>query len=81
MTIDELIELAEEARDDLGGDAQVRVALQPSYPIRAALRCVTTPHSTDPEDPNAPGDRAAGQGNDGTFLRLAAGDPPDGENP
>ena len=26
MTIDELIELASEAREDLGGDAQVRIA-------------------------------------------------------
>ena len=32
MTIDELIELAAEAREDLGGDAQVRIAYQPGYP-------------------------------------------------
>ena len=28
MTIDELIELATEAREDLGGDAQIRVSGQ-----------------------------------------------------
>jgi hypothetical protein len=48
MTIDELIELATEAREDLGGDAQVRIAYQPGYPLRAALQYVTTPYSTDP---------------------------------
>ena len=37
MTIDELIELAPDAREDLGGDAQVRIAYQPGYPLRAAL--------------------------------------------
>lgn len=37
MTIDELIELAENARQDLGGHAQVRIAYQPGYPLRAAL--------------------------------------------
>jgi hypothetical protein len=36
MTIDELIELATEAREDLGGDAQVRAAYQPGYPRRPA---------------------------------------------
>lgn len=32
MTIDELIELAQDARERLGGDAQVRIAYQPGYP-------------------------------------------------
>jgi hypothetical protein len=50
MTIDELIELAQEAREDLGGDAQVRIALQPAYPLRAALLYVTIPYSTDQGD-------------------------------
>ena len=42
MTIDQMIELAVEAREDLGGDAQVRIAYQRGYPLRAALD-VTTP--------------------------------------
>jgi hypothetical protein len=46
MTIDELIALAGEAREDLGGDAQVRIAFQPGYPVRAALQYVTIPHSS-----------------------------------
>ena len=81
MTIDELIELAEDAREDLGGDAQVRIAYQPGYPLRAALACVTIPPSTDPSDLYGPDETAAGQQNDGTFLWLATGDLPDRENP
>ena len=41
VTIGELIEMATEAREDLGGDAQVRIASQPGWPLRAALACVT----------------------------------------
>ena len=48
MTIDQLIELARDAREDLGGDAQVRIAYQRGYPLRAALQYVTVPFSTDP---------------------------------
>ena len=81
MTIDELIELASEAREDLGGDAEVRIASQPGWPLRAALACVTIPHSTDPSDLYGPDETAAGQEKDGTFLWLATGDLPDGENP
>lgn len=81
MTIDELIELAEQAREDLGGDAQIRIASQPGWPLRAALQCVTIPHSTDPDDLYAEDEHAAGQQGDGTFLWLATGDLPHGENP
>ena len=81
MTIDELIELATEAREDLGGDAQVRIAYQPGYPLRAALGFVTIPYSTDPDELYGPDEQAAGQQHDGTFLWLAAGDLPDQENP
>jgi hypothetical protein len=38
MTINELTELAQDARDDLGGDAQIRIARQPGYPIRSGTR-------------------------------------------
>jgi hypothetical protein len=81
MTIDALIELATEAREDLGGDAQVRIAYQPGYPLRAALRYVTVPYCTDPEELYGPDETAAGQKNDGTFLWLAMGDLPGGESP
>jgi hypothetical protein len=81
MTIDQLIELAAEAREDLGGDAQVRIAYQRGYPLRAALQYVTVPVSTDPAELYAPDETAAGQENDGTFLWLATGDLPDRENP
>ena len=43
MTLDELMELASEARENLGGDAEVRIASQPGWPLRAALACVTIP--------------------------------------
>jgi len=81
MTIDELIELAGEAREDLGGDALVRIAYQPGYPLRAALQWVTVPFSTDPAELYGPDETAAGQENDGTFLWLVTGDLPDRENP
>ena len=42
---------------------------------------MTVPHSTDPADLYGPDETAAGQENDGTFLWLATGDLPDGENP
>jgi hypothetical protein len=57
MTIDELIELATEAREDLGGDAQIRIAYQPGYPLRAALGFVTIPYSTDPDELYGPDER------------------------
>jgi hypothetical protein len=81
MTIDQLIELAREARQDLGGDAQVRLACQRGYPQRAALQYVTVPPGTGPADLYGPDETAAGQQRDGTFLWLAAGDLPDRENP
>lgn len=81
MTIDQLIELAVGAREDLGGDAQVRIAYQRGYPVRAALQYVTVPPSTDPAELYGPDETAAGQQHDGTFLWLAAGDLPDRENP
>ena len=81
MTIDELIELAGEAHENLGGDAQVRIAYQPGYPLRAALGYVTVPFSTDPAELYGPDETAAGQENDGRFLWLATGDLPDRENP
>ena len=81
MTIDELIELASEAREDLGGDAHVRIAYQPGYPLRAALGYVTVPPGTDSAGLYGPGETAAGQQHDGTFLWLATGDLPDRENP
>jgi hypothetical protein len=81
MTIDQLIELATEARGDLGGDAEVRIAYQPTYPQRAALEYVTVPFSTSPDELYGPDETAAGQQNDGTFLWLATGDIPSRENP
>jgi hypothetical protein len=68
MTIDELIELAQDARKDLGGDAQVRIAYQPGYPLRAALGFVAVPPSTGPSGLYGPDEAAAGQQDDGTLA-------------
>jgi hypothetical protein len=81
MTIDELIELAEGARADLCGHAQVRIAYQPSYPLRAVLHSVTIPPGAESSCLYGPGATAAGPESDGTFPWLATGDIPDGENP
>jgi hypothetical protein len=78
MTIDQLIEAATEARDELGGDAEIRIAWQPDYPIRGTLQAVTVPESDDPYEE---GESAAGQENDGHMLWLAAGAVGYGENP
>ena len=40
MTVDDLIERLEAYRDELGGDAEVRLATQQNYPLEANLRGV-----------------------------------------
>jgi hypothetical protein len=77
MTIDELIEMAEDARVELGGDAEVRVAYQRNYPIRGTVEKITIPQS---EEPYATNEQAAGQENDGRMLWIAVGAVSDGEN-
>jgi hypothetical protein len=41
MTVQELIELLEELAEEVGEDAEVRVATQPSWPLRHELAEVT----------------------------------------
>jgi hypothetical protein len=77
MTIDQLIEAAQEAREELGGDAEIRVAYQSNYPIRGILQAVTVPQ----EDPYPEDESAAGQEDDGLMLWLAVGPAPYHENP
>ena len=81
MTIDELIELAQDAREDLGGGAQVRIAYQPGYPLRAALGYVTVPFSTDPAELYGPDETAAGQQNDGRSCGSPRATSPTGRTP
>lgn len=82
MTLDQLIEDLEDAREDLGGDAEIRIAFQPNWPIRTTLRYVTVPRTRDADDLYGEGERAAGQDEDGGFCWLAAGEgTPDGESP
>jgi len=71
LTIDELIDLLADARDDLGGDAPVRVAYQPSWPLRGVVSSFMSPNPTAAED--ADPDRRA--------VWLGVGNAPHDENP
>lgn len=77
-TIDDLISELEEAREQLGGHAQVRIAYQQSYPLRGTIARVTVP---DTEDPYDEGTRASGQDDDGHMCWIAVGSAPYSENP
>lgn len=81
MTLDAAIEALEEARDELGGDALLRVAWQENYPLRGAVTGIKIPGSPDAADLYDEGSAAAGQDQDGRFCWLAT-EPPDApENP
>lgn len=56
MTINELIAALEEARDDLGGDREVLVANQPTYPLTNVITAVSV---TDGDEDDEPTDRRA----------------------
>jgi hypothetical protein len=81
MAIDQLIEAATEARDELGGDAEIRVAYQQNYPLRGTLQTVTVPESKDADYLYGEDGRASGQDEDGGFWWLAVGPVEYGENP
>lgn len=80
-TIDQLITELEAAREDLGGDAEVRVAYQRSYPLRLGITGVRVPDSSNAEEIYDFEHSAAGQERDGTFCWLAADQPDAPENP
>jgi hypothetical protein len=67
-TLDELISQLEEARDEAGGDVQVRVACQPGWPLRGTIETLTvTGDQDEPDDPRT--------------LWIALGSAPCDENP
>jgi hypothetical protein len=77
MTIDQLIEELEAARDDLGGNAEVRIAYQENWPLRGAVAAVTLPSEAPyDEDEDAPGQDA-----DDKMAWIAVGSAPYDENP
>ncbi len=78
MTLDEMISELEDAREDLGGDAEVRVAYQPNYPLRGTVAAVTVP---DTDDPYSEGEAAPGQEHDGHMAWIAVGPVYGDENP
>ena len=77
MTIDMLIEALNDAREDMGGATEIRIAYQPSWPLRGTIARVTVP---EPES-YYEGERAVGQGKDESMLWLAVGSAPYDENP
>ena len=81
MTIDELMDELQDARHQMGGHAEVRIAYQPAWPMRAAVARVTVPAEVDADRLYDEGERAAGQDEDGRMVWLAAGEAPYGENP
>jgi hypothetical protein len=78
MTIDDLISELEQARDELGGHAEVRVAYQQNYPLRGTIARMTVP---DVENPYDEGTAAPGQDGDAHMAWLAVGSAPYDENP
>lgn len=57
MTIDELIERLEEYRDDLGGDAEVRLMTQQNWPFENAIAGLASlKEIRDADDPEDEGD-------------------------
>ena len=49
MTLDDLITQLEEARENLGGDAEVRAVYQRSWPLRGTIANVCVPEDEDTE--------------------------------
>lgn len=78
MTLDELIQELESAREDLGGDAEVRIAYQENYPLRGTVARVTVPEM---DDPYSDGESATGQEKDGSMVWIAVCSAPYDENP
>jgi hypothetical protein len=81
MTIDELISELESAREEMGGDAEIRIAHQPDWPLRATFARVKLPAYADADMLYSEDERAAGQDEDGHLLWLATGSAPYGESP
>lgn len=79
MTIADLIADLEQAQEELGPQAEVRIAYQPNWPLRATVAHVTL--ASDPDEPYGEGEQAAGQENDGQMVWLAADGARYGENP
>lgn len=50
MTLDDLISLLEDAREEVGGEAEIACAFQPTYPLRATLRGIVTPTDLEGEE-------------------------------
>lgn len=74
MTVNELLELLENAADRGHGDTEVRIAYQPNYPLAARIACVTTPDDLDDEEDEDEEDTEP-------VLWIATRDVPASENP
>lgn len=81
MTIDELISDLEDARENMGGGTEIRVAYQPNWPLRATISNTTIPDDPDDmnDDPDAEEDP---RDDDRDFFWIALGEgQPYGERP
>lgn len=56
MTIDELITRLEQAKEELGGETAVRIAIQPSYPLAASLKGLATTYDLEDDSAQEMGD-------------------------
>lgn len=83
LTIDEMIEQLEDARTELGGQAQIRVAYQRNYPLYGTLDAVTVP--TECQDSERRVWLAVGTGDqgycDGTWAWNGQENEDEGTNP
>ncbi|MCL2732311.1 MAG: hypothetical protein FWE15_20095 [Actinomycetia bacterium] len=77
MTLDQMIAALEEAREEMGGGAEVRIAHQPEYPIALAAEGVRTVRDVDDEDQ---AEEAAADGHD-RFAWIATEPPRDDASP
>jgi len=90
MTLDELIDTLTELQEEGYGDARVRLAFQPSWPLRLTVGSITARHEEDDgEEPdeeydgpvNVPPPGIEPDGPDQYIVWIADGGHPDNESP
>jgi hypothetical protein len=79
MTIDQMIELLEAYRDELGGDTEVRLMTQQSYPFENGISGfassveMTDEDACDEDDEDCDDEREVTDGETDTILYIAEG--------
>jgi hypothetical protein len=80
MTIEELIEQLEDARQDMSAETEIPVAIQPSWPLRCRIQSVTVPPADQPNDEDRD-ENPAVDADDATVLWIAVDQVGSSENP